>query len=219
MKELDVLKVNFFPGKTPFPTFTKESYLRQTAEDMLHLLQPDSPTSPVHNPLSFGPNILNAYAKVAKILRRAIRPPPTPPALLPIFPQVAEPITPLPNSAILSLLPRLIVASDVTPPRVSIVPLPPSPAVSLPRVPIPLTKRMPLPVLPRKSPRARLSRLRFDHRSHQRHLVQSVQHDPTIAGKMYHPLTGKVENIDSLLRGPDALKWYQSLTNEWGRCT
>jgi hypothetical protein len=37
---------------------------------------------------------------------------------------------------------------------------------------------------------------------------------------MYNPHTGKAENIDSLLRGPDGgLKWYQSLTNEWGRCT
>ena len=219
MKELDVLKVDFFPEKTPFPTFTKEAYLQQTAEDMLHLLQPASIPSPVHNPLAFGPAILNAYAEVAKILRRAVHPPPTPPARIPIRPPIAEPITPLPSPAIPSLLPRLIVESDVPPPRVSIVPVPPSAAVSLPRVPIPLTKRMPLPVLPRKSPRARLSRLHFDHCSHQRHLVQSVQHDPTIAGKMYHPLTGKVENIDSLLRGPDALKWYQSLTNEWGRCT
>jgi hypothetical protein len=33
---------------------------------------------------------------------------------------------------------------------------------------------------------------------------------------MYHPITGKVENIDSLLGGPDALNWYKSLTNEWG---
>jgi hypothetical protein len=35
---------------------------------------------------------------------------------------------------------------------------------------------------------------------------------------MYHPVTGKAENIDSLLRGPDGIKWFKSLTNEWGRC-
>jgi hypothetical protein len=31
---------------------------------------------------------------------------------------------------------------------------------------------------------------------------------------MYHPITGKVENIDSLLGGPDALNWYKSLTTQ-----
>ena len=36
---------------------------------------------------------------------------------------------------------------------------------------------------------------------------------------MYNPDTGKVENIDSLLRGPDSAIWTKSLTNEWGRCT
>jgi hypothetical protein len=36
---------------------------------------------------------------------------------------------------------------------------------------------------------------------------------------MYNPITGKAENIDSLLRGPDSLIWSKSLTNEWGRCT
>jgi hypothetical protein len=44
-------------------------------------------------------------------------------------------------------------------------------------------------------------------------------HDPTIAGKMYNPTTGKPENIDSLLNGPDSERWYKSLSNEWGRCT
>jgi hypothetical protein len=49
--------------------------------------------------------------------------------------------------------------------------------------------------------------------------VQLVQHDPTVAGKMYDPVTGKAENIDSLLKGPNGIKWYALLTNEWGRCT
>jgi hypothetical protein len=36
---------------------------------------------------------------------------------------------------------------------------------------------------------------------------------------MYNPDTGKVENIDSLLAGPDSIIWTRSLSNEWGRCT
>jgi hypothetical protein len=36
---------------------------------------------------------------------------------------------------------------------------------------------------------------------------------------MYNPITGKAENIDSLLHGPDSERWYKSLSNEWGRCT
>jgi hypothetical protein len=83
----------------------------------------------------------------------------------------------------------------------------------------PVSPVLQLQALLRKTPRARLSALRFDHRTHRPlHLVQSVQHDPTIPGKLFHPLTGKAENIDSLLRGPDAAIWRRSLANEWGRC-
>ena len=50
-------------------------------------------------------------------------------------------------------------------------------------------------------------------------LAQSVQHDPTIAGTMYDPITGRKETIDSLLHGPDKAIWLQSLANECGCCT
>jgi hypothetical protein len=232
MSERDVLTVEFFPQKIPFPTFTKEAYLQQTAEDMLSLLQPEPNTSPLLNPLSFGPPILNAYAKIADILRRAIRPIPTAlpvddssPALqCPTLPTtsnrliVDSPVVPQPVSVA-----PVAPSPHVSPPRVQIRPSQPPPTASLPRVQVSnkshLPKTPPIIALLRKSPRARLSHHHFDHRTHQRHLVQSIQHDPSVAGKMYHPTTGKVETIDSLLRGPDALKWYQSLTNEWGRCT
>ena len=59
MQERDVLKVDFFPEKLPFPTFTTATYLQQTAEDMLHLLK--LPNAPEPNPaLTFGPTILNS---------------------------------------------------------------------------------------------------------------------------------------------------------------
>ena len=210
LHERDVLKVDFFPEKIAFPTFSRSDYLKQTAEDMLHLLS-SSDTSPLHEPLSFGPPILNAYAKVADILRRAIHPPspsPSVPTLLPvvetpaILPRVPTPASPIPVS-----LPRVLDSSPVAAPTApTTVPKPP-----------PLH---PTPLLQRKSPRARLSRLRFDSRTHQRHpLVQFVHHDPTIAGKMYNPDTGRAETIDSLLSGPDSLIWTKSLSNEWGRCT
>ena len=79
MQERNVLKVDFFPEKIAFPRFTQDEYLRQTAEDMLHLLQPTN-TNPLLTPLEFGPPILNAFAKVAKILGRATSPPSQPPA-------------------------------------------------------------------------------------------------------------------------------------------
>jgi hypothetical protein len=87
------------------------------------------------------------------------------------------------------------------------------------------TTLLPLPKeVIRKSAQACLSRTAFHPRTHQRLVAQiitplPVSHDPSIAGKMYNPHTGKAENIDSLLRGPDGLKWYQSLKNQWGRCT
>ena len=87
MQERDVLKVDFIPEKVPFPIFTSATYLQQTAEDMLHLLQHPIPSTP--NPeLTFGPPILNAYAKIADILGRAIsRPNNTVPA-----PRVPNPV-------------------------------------------------------------------------------------------------------------------------------
>jgi hypothetical protein len=39
MHERDVLKVDFFPEKVVFPTFSRDHYLKQTAEDMFSLLQ------------------------------------------------------------------------------------------------------------------------------------------------------------------------------------
>jgi hypothetical protein len=59
MTERDVLTVDFFPEKIPFPNFTADDYLKQTAEDMLHLLQTPSTTSATPT-LDFGSPILNS---------------------------------------------------------------------------------------------------------------------------------------------------------------
>jgi hypothetical protein len=240
MTERDVLTVEFFPEKIPFPKFTTDAYLRQTAEDMLSLLSSPPPVSTPTIPLEFGPPILNAYRTLADILRRSFSLPSsshttTLPQATVALPRVPTPVSPSPlplapprvhipiPPATIHLSPPVMIAQ---PPRVQRLPLsvsPPQPQVpkaSLPPTLLPLPK-----AVIRHSARARLSRTTFHPRTHQRLVAQAitppppVSHDPSLAGKMYNPHTGKAENIDSLLRGPDGLKWYQSLTNEWGRCT
>ena len=87
--ECDVLKVNFFPQKVAFPKVTNTEYLRQTAEDMLKLLQATKPAT-YQNPLSFGALVLNALGEVAKSLGRSVTNPsnlvpPDPFCILPLF--------------------------------------------------------------------------------------------------------------------------------------
>ena len=139
LHERDVLKVDFFPEKIAFPTFSRDDYLKQTAEDMLHLLQSPDASSSLHDPLSFGPPILNAFEKVANILRRAVTPSPAPAPALP-SPQLPAATTP----AVVPLVPPLPLApAPVLSPRVPLLSVPPFVApVSLPRVP-PLPNRLP----------------------------------------------------------------------------
>ena len=245
MQERNVLKVDFFPEKIAFPTLTREAYLRQTAEDMLQLLQPED-QSPLLQPLEFGQPILNAFAKVATLLGRALQLPAPPaiptvtdnaeslpplataprarPAIIPDTPPVApprvpfeqptSPSTPAPIDPPRPSLERLVLQDFTNQPD----------AVSAPRVPIPKPSAKATSHRTRSTTRLRASP-RFKqiysrlNRPGATHLVQSIQHDPTIAGKMYNPDTGRAETIDSLLRGPDAARWTTSLSNEWGRCT
>jgi hypothetical protein len=255
MSERDVLTVDFFPQKVPFPTFTNEQYLLQTAEDMLHLLTP-KPTSPPSVSLDFGPPVVNAFAQVAKLLGRAIAPPsqpttplvsaaqsvpneiPVAPPRVPIQPvsTPSQPTTPLVSTA--QSIPNEI---PVAPPRVPIQPVSTPLAgtalrdlTNLSAAPAPravaLPKQKPLssaePHRTRSTTRIRASpcfnqlyQRRNNRLAPTGHLAQSIQHDPTVAGKMYDPVTGRAETIDSLLRGPDKVKWTRSLANEWGRCT
>jgi hypothetical protein len=85
MTKRDVLTVDFFPEKISFPTFTTDDYLKQTAEDMLHLLQTPRTTSATPT-LAFGSPILNSYQQIAEILRRAV-----PPAPAPVAPTLVSP--------------------------------------------------------------------------------------------------------------------------------
>ena len=222
MSERDVLKVDFFPEKTPFPSITSADYLKQTAEDLLQLL---SPTAPSHNnPLEFGSPILNAFRDVATILGRAISPP-QPPAATPLpIPTLQQPCPPHTNLP-LSQSPR------VAPPRVHIPKLHIAPPPIRAAKPSQHHKAHLPPINRRFSPaQMRFCRLpqrlqqRFNHRqSHftyphlHQHYAQSVQHDPSISGKIHNSATGKAETIDSLLAGNNATTWTKSLSNEWGR--
>jgi hypothetical protein len=202
MTERDVLTVDFFPEKFSFPNFTTDDYLKQTAEDMLHLLQTPRTTSATPT-LAFGSPILNSYQQIAEILRRAV-----PPAPAPVAPTLVSP----PPVSAQRVPTRLTPTSTVS--------------VAPQRVPIPslsIQKSQPAkhPSLSASSPISKYREIspRFNHRSTPRQqLAQVLQHDPTIAGKMYNPVTGRAENIDSLLRGPDTITWTTSLTNEWTRC-
>ena len=132
----DVLTVDFFPEKIPFPKISQEDHLKQTAEDMLHLLKP-SADSPASQPLHFGPPILNAFAKVADILGRALAPPPP-----------AAPESPTVASVEPVLLPKAPVS--LAPPR---VPISPSPAAP-PRVPIKKPDQAKMPAASPSKPNA-----------------------------------------------------------------
>jgi hypothetical protein len=210
MEERDVLKVDFFlPGKIPFPKFTAEDYLKQTAEDMLHLLQAHTHALTVA-PLSLGPPIINAFAELASILGRATAPPPTAP--LPSPPLAPTRTTTTTTTLAPVPAPRVPVAS----PRV-VSQFPPTPTQKLPTQKLPAMYKPPIPG--RFPVGNRYSRTGFNPRQpffqqpnpffHNQgtrlQFAPSIQHDPTVSGKMFDPTTGRAETIDSLLHGPDHL--------------
>jgi hypothetical protein len=90
----DALTADWFPHNVPFPKVSNDEYLRQTANDMLTLLQ-DKTDNPIPS-LTYGSSIANAYIQIAKLLKRAIAPPkstPVPPAPEPRVPIVAPPVS------------------------------------------------------------------------------------------------------------------------------
>ena len=52
-----------------------------------------------------------------------------------------------------------------------------------------------------------------------KHLLNTTQHDATVEGELFDPVTGQPETIDTLLAGKDKTIWMISLTNEIGRCS
>jgi hypothetical protein len=65
----DALTVDWFPYNVSFPQVTADGYLRQTAADMLTLLQ-EKTDNPIPS-LTYGSTITNACIQIAQILKRA----------------------------------------------------------------------------------------------------------------------------------------------------
>jgi hypothetical protein len=164
MAEGDVLTVDFFPEKIPFPTFTTADYLKQTAEDMLHLLQTPRTTSTPPT-LAFGSPILNSYEVFAEILQRAVPPP------APVAPTHVSP-SPVSAQRVLTQHPTPASPVSVAPQRV------PTPSLSIQKsqpVKHPFSASSPITKYRELSPR-------FSHRPTPRQqLAQSLQHDPTFS--------------------------------------
>ena len=225
--ECDVLKVDFFPQQVPFPAIMNHNYLRQTAEDILHLLQ-DTRPSHLLNPIPFGVPILNAFSEVAKLLVCAVSNPAT---FIPAdrvttpLPVPAPRVTPLVSAPPRVIFPYSLLSQRTFSPTPTSIPPTSQQPVLIPRVPFPfypaLNHGMPstsnytpsnyLPL----SPPAQHPNFGTHNPLH---CINSAHHDPTISGKMYNPVTGSVKKIDSLLAGDDAIIWRTLLTNKLGRC-
>lgn len=69
----DALTVKWFPKTVPIPKVTNKEYIRQTAEDMITILQQQKKTSIPS--LQFGQPTTNAFIQIAQILKRATKHP------------------------------------------------------------------------------------------------------------------------------------------------
>ena len=141
----------------PFPKATDDEYLRQTAADMLTLIQ-DKTAHPIPS-LTYGSNITNTYIQIAQILKRAMaRPGPAP---LPPAPELRVPIVtppPAPEQRVLALTPAL-----------------PAPA----KLSLPATKKHPPMIRPPAPRLGRRGPTYPHHCAHEQHqqLAQSVTNE------------------------------------------
>jgi len=243
----DAMTIDWFPSTIPFPKVSHDTYLRQTAEDMLSLLQ-QKEKHPLHQ-LTYGSTITNAYIQIAQILKRATaRPTPapstTPPAIEPRVP-VPQPVpqpTPAPSP---TLNPTPISPTPAREPRVQ-APSPPPPAVPLtapvPAAPPQTSRRpakctAPYPPIHHQAPTHRKTYKRpvrppLPNRHTQslttrygpatRHLAQTAittMYSHHIAALTTEPITpsGKQASLKTLLKGPDADRWNKGNANEFGR--
>jgi hypothetical protein len=202
----DALTVDWFPHKVPFPKVGTNEYLRQTATDMLTLLQ-GTQAQPLPS-LTYGSPISNAYIQIAKILKQATA-------------------LPLPMNQ-----PETLIAPPVPEQRVPIVQLPaldqrvqpPSapyllaPATNPPNS---VATKKALPQSHTGLPRQSRCTIRPPSRYAHEPLAQSAVAKPYahhIAALITTPPTaGKEGSIKKLLRGPDATIWEHGLANGWSR--
>jgi len=93
----DCLTVDWFPQTIAFPKVTADEYLRQTATDMLTLLQNGNAPNPIPS-LTYGSRTTNAYIEIARILKRAAALPtpapiPHPTPQLRVLPNSQQPVS------------------------------------------------------------------------------------------------------------------------------
>jgi hypothetical protein len=200
----DALTVDWFPHSVPFPKVSTDDYLRQTATDMLTLLQ-GKDSHPIPS-LTYGSDTTNAYIQIAKILKRATTVPP-PAAPLPPAPEQRVPI-PTPPA------PEQRVLQPASPPHV-----PPKPTVA-PASPTTVPTRRPTP------PSQRRPGTRYSRRLAQRQPSRQLAHAATTTNIYAHhianlvtvpPTAGKQGSLKKLLQGADSPIWTKSLATEWGR--
>jgi hypothetical protein len=211
----DALTIDWFPHNVPFPRVTANEYLRQTANDMLTLIQ-DKATHPIPS-LTYGSNITNAYIQIAQILKRATAPPVTTPDPAPEQ-RVTLTTHPAPEQRVLVSAPTLPVPANLNQPALP-VPTKPTHAAAKKHAPtIRTTASSPAP------------RLSHRNTSYQKHHRTPIQHQPlaqsaTNERYAHHiaalatasPTACKQGSLTKLLLGPEAATWERSLANEWGR--
>jgi hypothetical protein len=221
--------VQFFPTVIPFPAVTLEDFLRQATSDILAILQ-NPPSIPT---LQCGDDTKEAVIKIAELLNRSV-----PRPVLDIPPTVPNP----PSISTTATLPRVLPPPTTNPtsPPIS----PPLSPVTLPRVSPPLKpvnsnlsspqkditsviinamrKHIQKPTPPSRH-RYNL-RNRRQHNTNFRHLATQhlaaqhvFSHKHQSACHIINKESGKKENIDSLLKGPERLRWLQAASNEFGR--
>ena len=165
----DSVTVEWFPSSVPFPKVGQDEYLRQTADDLLTLLE-NQPQASVYPSLQFGSPTKNAYVEIARILKRLTSPtdPAPSPSLVPpvdaprVWPASASfdgtsPLLPRSTTPVIPPMPPLprpppTPLSLQRPARQSLLNTP-RPALASPRVLLP-----PEPLLPDSTPRVNTPR-------------------------------------------------------------
>ena len=234
----DADTVEFFPQQIPFPNTTPETYLQQTAADMLSILS--EPKSNIPS-LKYGNKYTNAFIDIAKMLKN-ITPPSFPKNNLP-----KENDTPTSHTNEKLPEPNYSPTSPphaATQPRVKVSnSTPGTKSIQFPRnqnshqTQLPRVQKMQPHTKPNKQPKSRINRM-YTKRTPQRHgfqkhhnyhtrsrqnglLAQSVigldTYDKHYANHVFHHETGAKQSIDRLLQDKDAKTWTTALSNEFGR--
>ena len=223
--------VKFFPKVVPFPAVTLDDFLRQATSDILAILQ-NPTTIPT---LQCGDDTQEAVHKIAKLLNRSVPRPilnlPAPLTNTPILPPSLPDDVTLPRVLTPTNTPTAIpTTSPATLPRVypPSKPINPEPLSSTTRkdlttIIINTLKKNNQKTIPSSRHRYNL-RTRRRHGTNFRHMatqnlvaqhVFSQQHPSAL--HIINKKSGKKENIDSLLKGPERERWLQAASNEFGR--